>query len=148
LAGEKPVVMLRLQVLGCKDLLAKDRNGFSDPYDLLSFSKHTHHNECRFVVVSILNKRFRTPAIKRTTQPIYTKDATFDFPLYMSLADKLGVVEIVVWDKDMLKKDYLGEVALPLEDWFVDRSKGDKDRPFAFEDPGNQVGFESFVGDS
>jgi hypothetical protein len=43
---------------------------------------------------------------------------TFDFSIYLSLADKLGVVELVVWDKDMLTKEQLGEVALPLDDWF------------------------------
>ena len=67
---------------------------------------------------------------KKTTSPTYvTKDATFDFPIYLSLADKLNAVELVVWDKDMLTKDYLGEVALPLDDWF----KGDA------YDPNNKV---------
>ena len=27
--------------------------------------------------------------------------STFDFPIYFSLTDKLGVVELVVWDKYM-----------------------------------------------
>lgn len=31
LPGELPIVVCRLQVVGCRDLLAKDRNGFSDP---------------------------------------------------------------------------------------------------------------------
>ncbi|KAF8160416.1 hypothetical protein BJ912DRAFT_1035445 [Pholiota molesta] len=115
-AGEPPVVILRLQVLGCTDVLAKDRGGTSDP----------------FVVASLLNNRHQTPVAKRTVNPVYAaKDATFDFPIYLSLADRLGVVELVIWDKDMLKKEYLGEVALPLEDWF-------NDREFAFDHPGNK----------
>jgi phosphatidylserine decarboxylase len=88
----------------------------------------------RFVVVSVLSTRLQTPVLKRNTNPVYpAKDATFDFPIYLSLADKLGVVELVVWDKDMLKKEYLGEVALPLDDWF--RQEG----VYAFNDPNNQV---------
>lgn len=62
-----------------------------------------------FVVVTILNKRERTPVSKHTVNPVYSlKDATFNFPLYLSLADKLGYLELVVWDKDMLKKEREG----------------------------------------
>lgn len=74
--------------------------------------------------------------IKNSLNPDYApKDATFDFPLYLSLAEKLGVLELVLWDKDTFKKDYLGEVAIPLEDWFRD------DNAFAFDDPLNKVSF-------
>ena len=37
-----------------------------------------------------------------------------------------------MWDKDILKKDYLGEVAVPLDDWF-------NDREFGFDHPRNAV---------
>jgi phosphatidylserine decarboxylase len=91
---------------------------------------------CSFVVVSILNDRKQTPVVKRTLNPVYNpKDATFDFPIYLSFADKIGVIEIVVWDKDLLKKEYLGEVSVPLDDWFID--KRDK---YSFDQPGNEVG--------
>lgn len=86
-----------------------------------------------FVTVSVLSTRFQTPVCKRTLSPVYAaKDATFDFPIYMSLADKLGVLEFVIWDKDMLKKEYMGEHALPLDEWF-------KGTAFGFDDPDNQV---------
>ncbi|KAI0311126.1 phosphatidylserine decarboxylase-domain-containing protein [Amylostereum chailletii] len=114
--GELPIVLLKVQILNCQDLLSKDKNGFSDP----------------LVVVSVLNTRQQTPVVKRSTSPVYqAKDATFDFPIFLSLADKLGAVELVVWDKDMLKKDYLGEHALPLEDWF-------RESAYAFDDPNNE----------
>ena len=32
MAGEQHIIMLRMQVLSCTNLLAKDRNGLSDPY--------------------------------------------------------------------------------------------------------------------
>lgn len=70
---------------------------------------------------------------KKTINPVYSpKDSTFDFPIHLSLADKLGVLELILWDKDMLmKKEYLGEAALPLEDWF---REGDNGRIYAWED--------------
>ncbi|KAJ6608038.1 phosphatidylserine decarboxylase-domain-containing protein [Mycena sp. CBHHK59/15] len=113
--GEQPIVFLRVQVLGCTDLIAKDRNGFSDP----------------FVVASLLHTRHHTPVAKKTVNPVYApKDATWDLPIFLSVADKLGVVELVVWDKDVLRKDYLGETGLAVSDWFADRPK-------AWDDPGN-----------
>jgi phosphatidylserine decarboxylase len=83
--------------------------------------------------VSVLSTRFQTPVCKRTLNPVFNaKDATFDFPIYLSISDKLGVVEFVVWDKDVLKKEYLGEFALPLDEWF-------KGNAFGFKDHDNQA---------
>jgi hypothetical protein len=56
-----------------------------------------------FVVVSLLST---TPFLKRSTNPIYApKDATSRY------TSPSHVVELVVWDKDMLTKEYLGEVS-------------------------------------
>ncbi|KAF8518218.1 phosphatidylserine decarboxylase-domain-containing protein [Gautieria morchelliformis] len=115
--GETPAVLLRVQIISGKDLLAKDRNGVSDP----------------FVVVSFSRQRNQTPALKRTINPAWEpKDATFDFPIYLSLVGALGVLELVLWDKDTFKKEYLGEVALSLEDWFKDGTS------VSFDDPRNE----------
>ena len=88
----------------------------------------------RFVVVSFARNRNTTPVVKKTLNPVYVaKDATFDFPVYLSLAGRLGVLELIVWDKDMLKKDYLGEASIPLEFWFKEGSSKD------FNDPNVEV---------
>ncbi|KAF9236303.1 phosphatidylserine decarboxylase-domain-containing protein [Melanogaster broomeanus] len=116
--SEHPVVYLRLQVLGCKDLCSRGKHNSCDP----------------FVAVSLLNMRHHTPVIKRNANPEYSlKDATFDFPIYLSLADRLGTIEVLVWDRDsMIKKEYLGEVAVQLEDWFKDGNA------FGFHDDQNR----------
>ncbi|RDB18246.1 hypothetical protein Hypma_000605 [Hypsizygus marmoreus] len=89
---EQPLVLLRVQVVGCTGLLTKDRNGHSDP----------------FVIVSVLNTRQQTPVPKRNVNPTYeAKDATFDFELFVMLADKLNAIELVVWDKDLFGGDRL-----------------------------------------
>ncbi|KAF8591150.1 hypothetical protein K439DRAFT_1327876 [Ramaria rubella] len=115
--GEAPAVLLRVQVIAGKSLLAKSKNSASDP----------------FVVVSFSSQRNQTPAVKRSLNPTWDpKDATFDFPIYLSFVGGLGVLELVLWDKDTFKKDYLGEVSLSLEDWFKD------DTSTSFEDPKNE----------
>ncbi|KLO15227.1 hypothetical protein SCHPADRAFT_871290 [Schizopora paradoxa] len=118
LQGERPIVILRVQIVECRNLLAKDKSGTSDP----------------FVVASFATNRFNTPVIKKSLNPQYdAKDATFDFPVYRSIAGRH--LELIVWDKDMLKKDYLGEASLSIEDWFGDASASSKD----FEDPNNKA---------
>ncbi|KAH9054993.1 C2 domain-containing protein [Lactarius vividus] len=114
--GETPVVILRMRILSCRNLAVSDRNGSSDPY----------------VIISGLGKKFQTPVCERNLNPVYeAKDATFDFPIYKSLLHKLGTLEFVVWDKDRLRDDYLGEFALPVEMWF-------KGTALAFNDPHNR----------
>ncbi|CUA68523.1 phosphatidylserine decarboxylase [Rhizoctonia solani] len=104
LEGELPAVMLKIQIVGCKDLRAADSNGKSDP----------------FVVISFAGKRVQTPVINKTLYPEWApKDATFTFPLYLSTIGSQGSIELIIWDKDRFSKnDYLGEVSLPIEDWF------------------------------
>jgi hypothetical protein len=59
-------------------------------------------------------------------QPAYhAKDHPYirctDLPL---LTDQLRVVELIVYDKDMLSKEYLRMVVLFVEDWFANQEGG------------------------
>lgn len=84
-----------------------------------------------FFVVSCLSVRHQTCVIKKTLNPSFPeKDATFDFNIYLSIVDKLSAIELIAWDKDTIGKEYLGEAALPLEDWFQDAPGG---REYAWE---------------
>lgn len=77
-----------------------------------------------FVAVSLApSQQSQTPVIKRSLNPHFpAPQSTFDFPLYASLAEgglyRGRGLEVVVWDKDLVKKDYMGEVAVPISQWF------------------------------
>lgn len=60
-------------------------------------------------------------------------NATFEFPIFSSMAEIMGAIELVIWDKNkLMKKEYLGEVAIPIEEWFPGTA-------LAFDDPNNEV---------
>jgi len=122
--AEVPLVILRVQILSCHNLEAKHRNGYSDP----------------FVVVSILGKEFRTPVFKRNLNPIYKpEDATFEFPIYVSVHQDVQNFGTLKFDvKDKIGYDFMGEYELPINHW----SKG---AVFAFDDPNNQPFFVGLV---
>lgn len=75
--------------------------------------------------------------VKRNLNPEYhSKDATFEFPLYRSTIGHVGALQFVIWDKDLMSKDYLGETALSFDDFFKHQEPSPA---YAFDDPRNTV---------
>ncbi|ODO08587.1 phosphatidylserine decarboxylase [Cryptococcus wingfieldii CBS 7118] len=108
LEGEEPAAWLRVRVVEAANLVAKDRSGTSDPFLNLLMPPATRHT---------------TPVIKKTLNPKFPAEgSTFDCPLYLSLAGVIGGrgLEGVLWDKDLIKKDYMGELSIPVDKWFAD----------------------------
>jgi hypothetical protein len=73
----------------------------------------------RFLIISPLAKctTINPPTTPKTLP-------TFDVLIYLSLVDQLSVVELVVYDKDMLSKEHLRVVVLLVEDWFANQEGG------------------------
>ena len=101
LEGEEPAAWLRVRVVKAENLVAKDRNGTSDPcvrptspWTLLTI---------RFISLLLPpSTRHQTPVIKKSLNPSFPADgSTFDYPIYLSLAGVVGArgLEGVVWDK-------------------------------------------------
>ena len=152
--GETPIVILRLQVVSCTGLVSKDRSGLTAgltaPYVCLHrppISPLSYLIINSFVAVSLFQSRRSTPTCKRTLNPTFpARESTFDFPIYMSVVEKMGyvgVIELVVWDRDMLlKKEYLGEVGVGVDSWFGGHAgDGKAGTGLAWDDVENNVRF-------
>ena len=139
--------MLRVQVLSCHDLQAKMSNGYSDPCarffvilpvylaDLPLPALPRSLRLRSFVVVSILGNVCKTPVCRRNLNPVYKpREATFEFPISLSAVHKFSSLDLkfVVWKKGMIGKDFLGENAFSINEWF-------KGTAIAFDDPDNEV---------
>ncbi|KAH9479024.1 hypothetical protein JR316_0007598 [Psilocybe cubensis] len=83
-----PIVLLRVRVVGCDNLLGKDRGGTSsDFFVLLSLpTSQPSPSPSKPSKSKSINKH-ATPTIKRTTSPTFpAPQSTFDLPPYMSVA--------------------------------------------------------------
>ncbi|KAH6642283.1 phosphatidylserine decarboxylase-domain-containing protein, partial [Boeremia exigua] len=94
----KPGLVLRANVLKGRNLAAKDRNGTSDPY----------------LVVSLGDAKEATPTINKTLNPEW--NTTLDMPV---VGEQSLLLEATCWDKDRFGKDYMGEFDVILEDVFA-----------------------------
>ncbi|XP_062598283.1 uncharacterized protein LOC134259707, partial [Saccostrea cucullata] len=83
-----------LTILQAKDLMPADRNGLSDPY-------------CTVLMGS--KKVFKTSVKKNTLFPKWNESTSFQ------VLEDNHLLEIFVYDKDMISKDFLGKVILTLD---------------------------------
>ncbi|KXS13883.1 hypothetical protein M427DRAFT_359249 [Gonapodya prolifera JEL478] len=89
--------VLRIHVTEARDLPISDFfSRSSDPY----------------VVVRLGKSVRRSSTIKRSLAPTFS-DALFDLPC---LSPQTDVVTVEVWDWDMLKSEFLGQVSIPVKD--------------------------------
>ncbi|GAA5949251.1 hypothetical protein JCM3765_003344 [Sporobolomyces pararoseus] len=113
--GDSPLGTLVIQVLAARDLVAKDRNGLSDPY----------------LVIRYGNNRVTSPTAYKTLNPVWSNKGDTKAgessvgesklevkEVYESLGLARESVEIVCWDRDRVGSEYMGEVNLTLEDWW------------------------------
>ncbi|CAG8574107.1 2992_t:CDS:10 [Ambispora leptoticha] len=100
-------VVLRVDVIQAQGLAAKDRNGFSDPY----------------VVVTIGDETHQTQVINKNLSPRW--DASFD--AIINPQNPPREILFTCWDKDLLGKDFLGEFKVSLEHHWKDITVGYND---------------------
>ncbi|KAJ3154639.1 hypothetical protein HDU89_007877 [Geranomyces variabilis] len=103
---------LRVGVLSARDLLAKDRRGTSDP----------------FVVLKLGGQTFKTKVVSKNLSPTWNEE--FDFVLTPVAFE--GSLGLTVWDKDLIGKEFLGQLSIPIAD--VLRLAGAP----GYDDPNNQ----------
>ncbi|XP_074652176.1 uncharacterized protein LOC141906731 isoform X3 [Tubulanus polymorphus] len=88
--------LLELNIIKAKDLVAKDKNGLSDPFCVVKIGKE---------------KKFQTTVKKKTLNPVWDEWVT------MQLPKDDETLEIVVWDRDPLfMKDFIGTLTLTLDE--------------------------------
>lgn len=105
--------ILTVQILSAKDLEAKDLNGKSDPFCEIQLLDEN--------LKAIPGSKSVTQVKKNTLNPVW-ENASYNF----EVGPNWHVLRIRCWDKDLIGKDFLGEISfsaqkisdsLPIEGW-------------------------------
>lgn len=105
-------LLLTVKVLKARNLAAKDKSGFSDP----------------FLVLTLGDAKEATSVVNKTLNPEWNQ--TFQFPV---VSPDSALLEAVCWDKDRFKKDYMGEFDVVLEEIFTHGRTSPEPRWFGLE---------------
>lgn len=115
--------ILKIRIDAGRDLLAKDRNGKSDPFLKLSLINQSTSSTSAPIILQEKSKLLSDIRFN-TLEPVwYQSDLSIDFGsafLELIIFPKqilTNLIKIVVFDKDRLKNDYLGELEISLLDW-------------------------------
>ncbi|KAI8068005.1 C2 domain-containing protein [Gongronella butleri] len=113
---------LRMGVICGRGLAAADKTGFSDPY----------------AVIRINDKKHTTKVVKQTLDP----DWNYEFDISIKAGNVPVLINVTVWDKDRLGRDFLGEINIPFKNVF-DRNAGGANDGVArhYADPENHEGW-------
>ncbi|KAJ3410219.1 hypothetical protein HDV05_004014 [Chytridiales sp. JEL 0842] len=84
-------------VIAARGLSIKDRYS-SDPFAIIKIGDQTH----------------RTPVIYKNLNPVWNYECSFVVTPVLMDAD----LELTVWDKDLIGKDFLGQLVIPLSEVF------------------------------
>jgi phosphatidylserine decarboxylase len=137
--------VLRVRVYAARNLIGADKNGKSDPFVVVRVGDRKVESE---VVKASLNPAWGDVPPPTTTEqgPSWNCDGESRRPVLverMLRSDEVAQqrIEIVIWDKDKFKKDYLGEVSLGVQEWFGKAWDGrdEGDVPVDLADPNNLV---------
>ncbi|GAA95764.1 uncharacterized protein L969DRAFT_15683 [Mixia osmundae IAM 14324] len=118
----EPIGTLCVSLLAARNLAAKDRNGTSDPFAVLRLGDvRAESSVVRKSLNPVWGDASACAALAHQTADGHTaQPAVLVTAVHADLANQQ--IEIVMWDKDRVKKDYLGEVSLSADQWFEQAS--------------------------
>ncbi|KAI9145186.1 phosphatidylserine decarboxylase-domain-containing protein [Paraphysoderma sedebokerense] len=89
--------LMNIFIIEARNLAAKDIGGTSDPFAVVKFGPET----------------FKTQVINKSLNPKWEREFEFQIATPAPLS-----VTITLWDKDIIKRDFLGRVHIPLSSFF------------------------------